>query len=40
MSMEVEIMDIFKGKEIRKKITVWGDIGNLYRPYLEIFKEG
>lgn len=40
MSMEVKIMDIYKGKEIRKKITVWGDIGNLCRPYLKIFKEG
>jgi hypothetical protein len=40
MSMEVEIIDIYKGKEIRKTITVWGDIGNLCRPYLSNFKEG
>lgn len=40
MSMEVEIIDIFKGKETRKTITVWGDIGNLCRPYLSNFKKG
>ena len=40
MSMEVEIIDIYKGKELRKTITVWGDIGNLCRPYLSNFKEG
>jgi len=40
MSMEVEIIDIYKGKEVRKNVTVWGDIGNLCRPYLTTFKEG
>lgn len=40
MSMEVEIIDVYKGKETRKTITVWGDIGNLCRPYLSEFKEG
>lgn len=40
MSMEVEIIDIYKGKEARKTVTVWGDIGNLCRPYLSTFKEG
>lgn len=39
MSMEVEIIEKYKGKENRKMITVWGDIGNLCRPYLSIFKE-
>jgi hypothetical protein len=39
MSMEVEIIDIYKGRESRKTITVWGDIGNLCRPYLSAFKE-
>jgi hypothetical protein len=40
MSMEVEIIEVYKGKESRKTITVWGDIGNLCRPYLSQFKEG
>jgi hypothetical protein len=40
MSMEVEIVDIYKGQETRKTVTVWGDIGNLCRPYLSAFKEG
>jgi hypothetical protein len=39
MSMEVEIIDIYKGRESRKTIAVWGDIGNLCRPYLSAFKE-
>jgi hypothetical protein len=39
ISMEVEIIDTFRGKEKRKSITVWGDTGNLCRPYLTIFKE-
>ena len=40
MSMEVEIIDIYKGEETRKTVIVWGDIGNLCRPYLSEFKEG
>lgn len=40
MSMEVEIIEVYKGKESRKTITVWGDIGYLCRPYLSQFKEG
>ena len=40
MSMEVETIEVYKGKEARKSITVWGDIGNLCRPYLSQFKEG
>lgn len=40
MSMEVEIVEIYKGEETRKTVIVWGDIGNLCRPYLSIFKEG
>ena len=40
MSMEVEIIEVYKGKESRKTIIVWGDIGNLCRPYLSQFKEG
>lgn len=40
MSMEVEIVEVYKGKENRKTVIVWGDIGNLCRPYLSEFKEG
>jgi|JFJP01.1.fsa_nt_gi hypothetical protein len=40
MSMEVEIIEVYKGKETRKKVIVWGDIGNLCRPYLSIFEVG
>lgn len=40
MSMEVEIIEIYKGTETRKTVVVWGDIGNLCRPYLSRFDEG
>ena len=40
MSMEVEIIDIYKGKETRKTIIVWGDNGALCRPYLSRFNQG
>ena len=40
MSMEVEIIEIYKGKEARKTITVWGDNGALCRPYLSRFDIG
>lgn len=40
MSMEVELIELYKGSETRKAITVWGDIGNLCRPYLSTFTEG
>jgi hypothetical protein len=40
MSMEVEIIQIFKGNETRKSIIVWGDNGILCRPYLSFFKIG
>ena len=39
MSMEVELVDVYKGNESRKKVTVWGDNGILCRPYLSEFKE-
>src|ERR1035437_1827445 len=39
-SMEVEIIDTYKGKETRKKIIVWGDNGALCRPYLSTFDIG
>jgi hypothetical protein len=40
MSMEVEIIKTFKGNETRKSIVVWGDNGNLCRPYLSQFETG
>lgn len=40
MSMEVELIDTYKGLDTRKTFTVWGDPGNLCRPYLSVFKEG
>jgi len=40
MSMEVEIIEIYKGKETRKIIVVWGDNGILCRPYLSQFDTG
>ncbi len=40
LSMEVEIVEIYKGKESRKTITVWGDDGHLCRPYISEFKKG
>lgn len=40
MSMEVEIVAVYKGQETRKKVTVWGDNGILCRPYLSTFKTG
>lgn len=39
MSMEAEVIEIFKGIEHRKTIKVWGDPGNLCRPYLNRFSE-
>ncbi|MBI3500432.1 MAG: hypothetical protein HY063_01445 [Bacteroidetes bacterium] len=38
MSMEVEVIDIYKGQETRKTVTVWGDNGMLCRPYLSQFE--
>jgi hypothetical protein len=40
LSMEVEIIEIYKGKENRKRIKLWGDNGIQCRPYLSTFKEG
>jgi len=37
MSMEVQILEVFKGSEKRTKIKVWGDVGHLCRPYLNQF---
>ena len=40
MSMEVEIIEIFKGIETRKTVIVWGDDGIMCRPYLSQFDLG
>jgi hypothetical protein len=40
MSMEVEIVKVYYGQELRKTIIVWGDNGNQCRPYLNFFKTG
>lgn len=37
MSMEVEMIKKYKGIERRTTLTVWGDNGNLCRPYLSNF---
>lgn len=39
MSMEVEVIEVLKGKESRKTIKVWGDTGALCRPYVSQFKK-
>ena len=38
LSMEVELIEVYKGSESRKLVTVWGDNGILCRPYLSEFK--
>ncbi|MBK8701798.1 MAG: hypothetical protein IPN29_20435 [Saprospiraceae bacterium] len=40
MSMEVDIIDVYKGTETRNTITIWGDNGILCRPYLSQFDIG
>jgi hypothetical protein len=40
MSMEVEVIEVYKGIETRKRFTVWGDSGILCRPYLSKFTVG
>jgi len=40
ISMDVEIIDIYKGKESIKTVIVWGDNGTLCRPYLSQFTIG
>src|SRR5688572_16255125 len=34
MAMQVEVLDVLKGREKRKSIIVWGDDGHLCRPYV------
>ena len=40
IKMEVEILQVFKGKESSKKIIVWGDNGAECRPYIDYFSIG
>lgn len=40
LCMDVKIVKVYKGTEKRKTITVWGDPGNLCRPYLTSFPVG
>ena len=40
MKMEAEIIEIFKGQEKRKTITIWGDDGKECRPYIDYFELG
>lgn len=40
ISMELEVIEIYKGEEKRRKITVWGGDVNICRPFLNKFKEG
>ena len=39
MSMEVEVVEMLKGTEKRRRFIIWGDNGILCRPYLSAFKE-
>ncbi|HSU49685.1 MAG TPA: hypothetical protein VLJ41_03820, partial [Segetibacter sp.] len=34
LAMQAKIIRTYKGKEKRTTITIWGDNGNLCRPYL------
>lgn len=40
ISMEVEVVEIYKGKERKKRFTVWGGDVEKCRPMLSKFKEG
>lgn len=39
MAMNLEIIEVFKGREKRKNIIVWGDNGHLCRPFVSQFKK-
>ncbi len=39
-SMEVKVLEVFKGKEGRGTIRIWGDNGALCRPYVRSFPIG
>ena len=38
-SMQVEVVQVLKGEETRKRLTVWGDNGIQCRPYVDGFPE-
>ena len=40
VAMELDVIKVYRGKELRRKITVWGDNGSLCRPYVSEFKPG
>jgi hypothetical protein len=39
-SMEVKVLEVLKGKEVRGTIRIWGDTGALCRPYVDSFPIG
>lgn len=39
-SMEVAVVEVFRGTEARRTIRVWGDDGALCRPYVSAFPRG
>ena len=39
ISMELEVIETYKGKEKKRKITVWGGDVNICRPMLNKFKK-
>jgi hypothetical protein len=39
-SMEVEVIEVLKGKEERRALRIWGDDGALCRPYVTLFPRG
>lgn len=39
-SMEVAVIEILKGEEVRRVLRIWGDNGALCRPYVTLFPRG
>ena len=39
-SMKASVLEVFRGSESRKEITIWGDNGFLCRPYVSWFPIG
>ena len=40
MSMEVEVMEVLQGREDRRSIIIWGDNGDLCRPFISNYPKG
>ncbi|KAA3440555.1 hypothetical protein [Rufibacter hautae] len=38
-SVQVEVVQVLKGKEERKEVKIYGDDGALCRPYIDVFKK-